>query len=295
MFRGVHTAIITPFRQGELDLEGFEHLVRRQVEAGVDGIVPCGTTGESATLSDDEILTLIDCAVRTVAGRCAVIAGVGTNDTARTIRLARGARERGADGSLVITPYYNRPGQAGLYAHCHAVADAVPDLPVILYNVPKRTGVSFTIDTIARLAEHPNIVGIKDATANMAFAAQIVGRSSADFALLSGDDITALPQWSVGAQGIVSVTSNLVPEDMVALWRAFDEGRLPEAQRLHHRLLPLFDGLFLETNPVPIKHLVAWTTGDCSAEVRLPLTPLTAESADALRRMCAMLEIEPAP
>ena len=292
MFTGVHTAIITPFVDGQIDLEAFEYLVNRQVEAGVHGIVPCGTTGESATLTDDEILLLIKHTIDVVDGRCAVIAGVGTNDTARTIRLATTAQKLGADGGLVITPYYNKPGQNGLYAHCSAVAEAVPALPIVLYNVPSRTGVSFSIDTIVRLSEQANIVAIKDATADMAFASQICTRTASDFKLLSGDDITALPLWAVGGQGVVSVASNLVPRQLVALWNAFDGGRLSEARGMHHKLLPLFDGLFIETNPVPVKYLTSSKTGRCRPDVRLPLTTLLAATKARLDHVFSTIDEE---
>ena len=292
MFTGVNTAIVTPFNHNGIDFDAYERLVERQVEAGVDGIVPCGTTGESSTLSDTEIIELVRRTIQVVNGRCAVIAGIGTNDTARTIRLAQEAQSLGADGGLVITPYYNKPGQEGLYAHCAAVANAAPKLPIVLYNVPGRTGVSFTVETIVRLAQLPTVVALKDATADMAFASHIVARCGDDLSLLSGDDITALPQWSVGGRGVVSVTSNLLPDRMVELWSQFKSGNLESARRIHTQLLPLFDGLFMETNPVPIKTLVAQHTGLCVPTFRLPLTPIGDETMTHLRRLCASLEIE---
>jgi len=291
MFSGVYTAIITPFQRGQIDKTALESLVERQIAAGVNGIVPCGTTGESATMSDDEILDVIGETIRIVAGRCSVIAGVGTNNTARTIELAQRAQELGADGLLVITPYYNKPTQEGLYAHFRAVSDAVPDGSIMLYNVPGRTGVSLTVDTIARLAEIPNIVALKEATGDMAFAARIVAACGNGLALLSGDDVTALPLWSVGGQGVVSVTSNLLPDRMVELWSHYEAGDTKSAQRLHLQLVPLFDALFVEANPVPVKSLVAGHTGLCTPELRLPLVPLQDSSWTVLKEICQRLEI----
>jgi len=291
MFQGVHTALVTPFRDGRPDLVALERLVERQIAAGVDGLVPCGTTGESATVTDTERLEIISACVRFAGKRAMVFGGVGTNDTAQSVANARAAMQAGADGGLVITPYYNKPTQEGLYAHTRHIAEQVPDLPLVVYNVPGRTGVSFTVDTLARLAELPSVVAVKEATANMAFDAEIVARCGDGLMVLSGDDASALPLWSVGGRGVVSVASNLVPERFVALWRAFDGGDIAEARRLHLRLLPLFAGLFMETNPVPVKTAVAWATGALDPTCRLPLTPLLPESTAKLCALCHRLEI----
>jgi 4-hydroxy-tetrahydrodipicolinate synthase len=291
MFKGVYTAIITPFSNGEIDETALTALIERQVEAGVNGIVPCGTTGESATMSDEEILLVIKHTIETVNGRCQVIAGVGSNNTAQTIELALGAQSLGADGLLVITPYYNKPTQEGMFAHFKAVSEAVPQGAIMLYNVPGRTGVSLTVDTITRLAQIPNIVALKEATGDMAFAARIVSACGDQLNLLSGDDVTALPQWCVGGQGVVSVTSNLVPNRMVEMWSCLAKADVVNAQRIHLQLVPLFDSLFIESNPVPVKSLVALNTGLCGDEVRLPLTPLQPSSWTHLKTLCQRLEI----
>jgi 4-hydroxy-tetrahydrodipicolinate synthase len=295
MFEGVYTAMITPFSGGAIDRPALEELIERQVKAGVAGLVPCGTTGESATMSDDEIMEVVRITVQVAAGRCQVIAGVGSNDTARTTQLARRAQKAGVDGLLVITPYYNKPTQAGLYAHFSAVAAAVPTASIMLYNVPGRTGVSMTVETIERLAEKQNIVALKEATGDMAFAARIHLACGNRLAILSGDDITALPQWAIGARGVVSVTSNLLPERMVQMWTHFATNEVHDARRIHGHLLPLFDGLFLEANPGPVKTLVAQKTGLCSPDLRLPLVPIEKDTLDALESICRRLEIETLP
>ncbi|MCA9540725.1 MAG: 4-hydroxy-tetrahydrodipicolinate synthase [Myxococcales bacterium] len=292
MFAGVHTAIVTPFCDGRFDREAHAALVERQIVAGIDGLVPCGTTGESSTLSDEERLQVIGDTVALAKGRCQVIAGVGTNDTAQSIRLARRAAELGADGALVITPYYNKPTQEGLFHHFRAIAEAVPGLPLMLYNVPSRTGIDLLPETVDRLADVPGVVALKEATANMVVGARIAAATSDRLTLLSGDDPTALPLWAVGGRGVVSVTSNVVPDQVVALWRAFARGDIETARHLHLKLLPLSLGLFVETNPVPAKALLARLTGLCSPEVRLPLTPLLAESVARLRPICAALGLE---
>ena len=291
MLGGVNTAIITPFCDGAIDWATYEALVERQLEAGVSGIVPCGTTGESSTLSDEEKLALIDRTVRQVAGRAAVIGGVGTNDTAQSVRLTRAARELGADAGLVITPYYNKPTQAGLYAHFAAIAKGAPGFPLVLYNVPGRTGVNLAVATADRLADLPEVVALKDATADLGGAAELVATCGDRLALLSGDDATAFPLWCVGGRGVISVTSNLAPKRMVALWSAFSRGDVAAARALHSALFPLFRALFIEANPVPVKAAIEWHTGLPTAEVRLPLTPLEEASVEALRGVCRRLGI----
>ena len=291
MFEGVHTALVTPFVGGRPDFAALERLVELQIEAGIDGIVPCGTTGESATVTDAERAEIIAACVRFAAGRAQIIGGVGTNDTAQSVVNARAAANAGADGGLVITPYYNKPTQEGLYAHCRHIAEQVPDLPVVVYNVPSRTSVSFTVETLARLAELPGVVAVKEATGNMVFDSEIVARCGDRLTVLSGDDPSSLPLWSVGGRGVISVSSNLVPDRVVALWRAFERGDLAEARRLHLHLLPLFTGLFMETNPVPVKTAVAWATGALDPAARLPLTALLPESVARLVELCRSLEI----
>lgn len=287
MFSGVYTALITPFKEdGSLDMAAMEALIERQIAAGVQGIVPCGTTGEAATLTTEEQHTIFRAAVRLAKGRCKVMAGAGANDTRRTIELAQGAEACGVDGLLVVTPYYNKPTQAGLYAHYAAVAAAV-NVPVVLYNVPGRTACSLTVDTVERLAAIDNIVAIKEATADLIFHSALVSRLGNRLQLLSGDDPTTLPMWAVGGRGVISVTSNLLPERMVAMWTAYEQGDLAAARAIHHQLFPWFEGLFVETNPVPVKSLVAWHTGLCTEAVRLPLSPLEPSSVATLKALAA--------
>jgi 4-hydroxy-tetrahydrodipicolinate synthase len=291
MFEGIYTALITPFRDGRVDLAAFARLIERQIAAGVDGVVIAGTTGESATLGDDERVTLFAEAVRVAGKRCGVVAGTGTNDTARSVEMTREAARLGCGGALVVTPYYNRPTQEGLYHHFRTIAEAAPELPQILYNVPSRTAVGLTVETIDRLADVPGIAAIKEATADLAFGAEVVARCGDRLTVLSGDDATAFPLWAVGGRGVIAVTSNLVPERFVALWKAFRAGDWEAARRQHLALLPLFKGMFVETNPVPVKTVTAWAVGGFSPELRLPLTPLLVENAAKLRKLCAGLEI----
>lgn len=291
MFSGIYTALVTPFSGGKLDRPAFERLVERQIAGGVSGVVIAGTTGESATLQDAERVELFALAKAAARGRCQVIAGTGTNDTARTVELGQAAAKLGCEGALVVTPYYNKPTQEGLYHHFRTVAEATPELPQILYNVPGRTSVSLAADTIDRLADVPGIVAIKEATADLVFGAELVARCGDRLAVLSGDDATAFPLWAVGGRGVIAVASNLVPERMVALWKAFTAGDWDLARRLHMTLLPLFRGLFVESNPVPVKTLTALATGALSPDVRLPLVPLQTENLAKLRALCAGLEI----
>ncbi|MCB9546827.1 MAG: 4-hydroxy-tetrahydrodipicolinate synthase [Myxococcales bacterium] len=288
MFVGVYTALITPFRDGAVDHKALARLVEQQLAAGIDGLVPCGTTGEGTTLTDAERLAVIGTTIDVAAGRCQVIAGVGTNDTAQTVRLAQAARGLGADGALVITPYYNKPSQEGLFHHSRVVAEQ-GGLPVMLYNVPSRTSVSFTPETIERLASVPGVVSVKEATADMVFDADLLARVAGRLTVLSGDDATAFPLWALGGQGVVSVTSNLMPDRMVGLWRAFQTGDLAAARAAHYALLPAFRGLFWETNPTPLKRMMAWADPELSAELRLPLVPPTVETEARLRDLARSL------
>lgn len=292
MFSGVHTAIITPFRDGAVDHAALARLVERQVEAGVDGVVPCGTTGESATLSEPEKLAVIRTTIEAVDKRCAVIAGVGSNDTAASAALARKSREAGADGGMVVMPYYNKPTQEGMYHHVRAIAEATPDWPLVLYNVPGRTGVNLAPETVDRLADLPGVVALKDATCDMEYGGRVALLCGERLTLLSGQDGAALPLWSIGGRGVISVASNLVPAQMVALWKAFDAGDWTRAQALHRELLPLFLALFVETNPGPIKTLVARHTGLCTDEFRLPMVPISPGSWAVLRDVCRRIELK---
>lgn len=250
--RGTYPALVTPFRDGAIDEEALRALVEHVIEGGVEGLVPCGTTGESVTLSDAEHRRVVEIAVAQAKKRVPVIAGVGTVSTAHTIHLAEQARAVGADGLLVVCPYYNRPTQAGLEAHFRAVLAAVP-LPAVLYNVPARTGVDLALETLERLADVREIVAIKEATGNVLRSLQILARCGDRFTVLSGDDALTLPILSVGGAGVISVTANLLPEATSRVTRLFFEGKHDEARALHLRLHPVHEALFIESNPGPVK------------------------------------------
>jgi len=273
LFKGVITALITPLRDGKVDEAAFERLLERQIAAGVHGVVPMGTTGESASLKTHERLAVIERCVSIAAGRVRVIAGVGAAATDKVIDLARHAKTVGADGALVVTPYYNRPSQAGLKAHFEAVADAV-ELPFVLYNVPSRTGCDLSNEITAELACHPNIVGIKDATGDMSrvswMHANISGVGTGDFSLISGDDPSFLGYSCHGGVGVISVTSNVAPEAMVALNTALQAGDLASARSWQDRLIALHKALFLDNSPSPAKYALA-RLGFCTEDIRLPL------------------------
>ncbi|WP_130472875.1 4-hydroxy-tetrahydrodipicolinate synthase [Candidatus Magnetaquicoccus inordinatus] len=282
MFKGVFTALITPFRNGQVDHIALGNLIDRQIESGISGLVPCGTTGESATLTHAEHRQVIESCLERVNGRVPVIAGTGSNSTAETIELTLFAQQAGAAAALLITPYYNKPTQEGLFRHYQAVANAV-DIPLVLYNVPGRTGVDMQPETVARLARHGQIVAIKEATANMERASMILQQTAGRITLLSGDDATFLPFLAIGGDGVISVTSNIAPTPMVALWKHFQNGELAESQKLHLQLLEINRLLFCETNPIPVKAAAAMM-GLCSPEIRLPLTPLAENWRDPLRQ-----------
>jgi 4-hydroxy-tetrahydrodipicolinate synthase len=269
MFRGAITALVTPFRGGKLDEEKYREHIDWQIREGVTAVVPCGTTGESATLSHDEHERAIDIAVDEARGRVPVLAGTGSNSTAEAVRLTRHAKEAGADGALLITPYYNKPTQEGLYQHYRKVAEEAR-FPVVLYNVPGRTGTNLLPETVARLAELPEVVGIKEATGDLRQVSEILERCADRIDVLSGDDFTVLPLLALGGQGVISVVSNVVPGDVAAMVRAFQGGDLPTARALHFKTQPLARALFLETNPIPVKTALG-LLGRMDPELRLPL------------------------
>lgn len=284
-FRGTYTALITPFADGAVDEAALERLVEAQVEAGVEGVVPCGTTGESPTLSMDEHNRVVERVVRFARGRVAVVAGTGSNSTAEALRLSRHAAEAGADALLLVAPYYNRPTQEGLFRHFSAVARAV-DLPIMLYNIPARCGVEIGIETMCRLRDaHANVRAVKHATGGVADAAALL--AACDLAVLSGDDPITLPLMSLGAVGVVSVMSNLAPRSVRRLTQAALGGDLASARDAHRRLYPLARELLaLATNPIPIKTAMA-LRGWCREEFRLPLCPLEEAKRAALRELLA--------
>lgn len=271
LFKGVITALITPLRDGNVDEAAFDRLLERQIAAGVHGVVPMGTTGESASLTLDEHKRVVERCVAVAAGRVRVIAGAGASATDKAIDLARFAKTVGADGTLVVTPYYSRPSQAGLEAHFRAVADAV-QIPMLLYNVPGRTGVDLANETVAALADHPNVVGIKDATGDLGRVSWMRNHVASDFALISGDDPSWLGYLAQGGHGVISVSSNVVPEGMVALYDAVQSGDLALARTWQDRLIGLHKGLFLDNSPSPTKFALS-RLGLCGEEVRLPLAP----------------------
>ena len=279
-FSGAITALVTPFREGRVDEDAFVRLIERQLAAGVHGLVPVGTTGETATLSHDEHRRVVELCVRTAAGRVPVIAGCGSNCTPEAVELVRHAKAVGADAALVVTPYYNRPSQEGLYAH-FAALDAACDLPVILYNVPSRTGVDLHTDTVLRLAALPHVAGIKDATGDLARASLMRRDGPEGFVLLSGDDGSALGYVAQGGHGVISVTSNVAPALCARQVEAARGGDRAAALAMQDRLIGLHRALFLDASPAPTKWALS-TLGLCSDEVRLPLTPCSAPARAAV-------------
>lgn len=273
---GAFTALITPFRGGMVDTEALEALVERQIEGGIDGLVPCGTTGESATMSEDERLLVIETVVEAADGRVPVVAGTATNDTRKSVEFTQRVAEiDGVDAALVVTPYYNKPSQAALVRHFTEIADA-GGLPVVLYNVPGRTAVSMTADTVATLAEHEQIVAIKEATGDMVLGSRIVELAGDKITLLSGDDFTTFPLLAIGARGCTSVASNIIPGQLSAMCAAANNGDLATARGIHYKIMPLVRAMFLDTNPVPVKAAAALLDW-CSTEIRGPLYPADAE------------------
>lgn len=281
MFEGTYTALVTPFSADGIDFAGLRRLIDAQVNAGVQGVVPCGSTGESATLSHDEHERVIAAVVEHAAGRIKVIAGTGSNSTRESVRLTRWAKEHGADGALLIAPYYNKPTQDGLYAHYAAVAEGV-ELPLVVYNIPGRSAVNIQPETMARLAEIPHIVGVKDASGSLDQVSRTVQLCGPKLCVLSGDDSLTLPILSVGGRGVIAVVSNLVPERLRALVDAALAGDSAGARKLHYELLPLMHAMGLETNPIPVKTALG-LLGRASAELRLPLTPMRPEHVSSLR------------
>ena len=290
MFAGTHTALVTPFRDGQVDYDGFHRLIEAQIAGGVDGIVPVGTTGESPTLSHDEHREVIRAAVEIAAGRIKVVGGTGSNATDEAIGLTQDAEKAGADGALIVAPYYNKPSPEGLYQHFHAIA-AATKLPIILYSIPGRCGIEIGVPVVARLAaDCPNIVAIKEAGGSVERVSQLRQAVPESFEILSGDDSLTLPFMSVGAVGVISVASNVAPGLVSELVRAAASGHYRRAEQLHRRLYPLFKDLFIESNPSPAKYALSLTLG-LSAELRLPLVEMSAPSRETLRQRLASLDL----
>jgi 4-hydroxy-tetrahydrodipicolinate synthase len=281
MFSGTFTALVTPFRNGEVDVEALEGMVEFQIQHGVSGLVPCGTTGETPAMSEAEDRVVVETVVRVANGRVPIIAGTGSNSTDMAIKYTRMAQEVGADGSLQVAPYYNKPTQEGLYRHFAAIAEST-ELPLVLYNIPGRTGVTISAETMARLAEIPNVVGVKDSTLSMNMIADVISLCGEDFDVLSGDDPMTLPLVALGGRGVISVASNVAPGAVSDMVKALLEGDFERGRELHYELLPLFRALFVETNPIPVK-TAASLLGLCSDEMRLPLVPMEGENLSVLQ------------
>ena len=292
MFKGTYTAIVTPFKNGKLDEPAFGRLIKAQIKAGVDGIVPVGTTGESPTLDYEEHIRVIELAVEFAARKIKVIAGTGGNSTSEAIYLTKAAEELGADGSLQVAPYYNKPTQEGLFQHFHAVARATK-LPIFLYSIPSRCGVEISVDTVNRLAhDSVNIVGIKEAGGNADRVSQLRAALGQDFVIQCGDDSLTLPFMAVGADGVISVASNVIPKEVTHMVKAFALGKPAIALKLHARFFPLFKDLFIETNPVPVKAALAMM-GQIEEEYRLPLVAMSAQNRATLKatlKACGVLK-----
>jgi 4-hydroxy-tetrahydrodipicolinate synthase len=281
VFQGSMVAVVTPFKDGRVDEAKVRELVEFHIKNGTDVLVPCGTTGESPTLSHDEHRRVIELAIQTANKRIPVVAGTGSNSTAEAIDLTRFAKNAGADGALVVLPYYNKPTQQGLIAHCRAIADAV-ELPLILYNIPGRTGINMLPETLAALADHPNIVGMKEATGNLEQMTHDIVLCGAKLSFLSGDDTLTLPLMAVGGKGVISVVANIVPRDVADLTRAFLSGDWKSARELHLKLFPLCQAMFCETNPIPVKTAMA-LMGMINGELRLPLCPMSEANLSKLK------------
>jgi 4-hydroxy-tetrahydrodipicolinate synthase len=283
MFTGVLPAVVTPFKNGEVDEEGLRQLIEFQIENGVHGMVPCGTTGESATLSHEEHDRVVEITVDQVKGRVPVVAGTGSNNTVEAIRLTAHAKKIGADGVLMISPYYNKPTQEGLYQHYKKVAEAV-SIPIVVYNIPGRTAVNIEPSTFARLAEIDNIVGVKEASGSMKQITEIIRLCGDKLTVVSGEDFLTYPLMAVGGKGVICVVANIVPRDMADLCNLLLAGDFEKGRELYYRLLPLCHSMFYETNPAPVKAALEMMGKIPSSEVRLPLVPMLDANREKLRK-----------
>lgn len=287
MFFGSMPALITPFANGKVDEAAFKSFVDWQISEGSDGLVPCGTTGESPTLSHDEHMRVTEMCIEVADGRVPVIAGAGSNSTEEAVRLAKHAKKAGADAALVVTPYYNKPTQAGLYAHYKAIHDAA-DIPIIIYNIPGRSVVDMSVETMAELAKLPNIVGVKDSTQDLARPINTRLSIDKDFCIVSGEDGTAVPLLAAGGHGCISVTANIAPRLCSTMQRAWREGDLTTCMEIQDRLTPLHNAIFCETSPGPIKY-AASLLDKCNADARLPIVPISEDSKTTVRK--AMVQV----
>ena len=283
MFKGAITAIVTPFKNGQFDEAAYRELIELQIKAGIHGIVPCGTTGESPTLSHAEHKRVVETCIDQVKKRVVVIAGSGSNNTAEALELTKHAQAAGADAALMITPYYNKPTQEGLYQHYKTVASQTK-IPIVVYNVPGRTSLNLLPETMARLAEIPHIVGLKDATGDLKQGCKTLELCGDKITVLSGDDFTTLPLMCMGGMGVISVVSNVAPADMAGMCNAFFKGDLAKARALHYKMWPLIEAMFIETNPVPAKTALKMM-GKITGEVRQPLCLMSQANEDKLRQV----------
>lgn len=283
VFRGAATALVTPFRGGEVDFDALGRLIERQIECGIDALVICGTTGESATLSDREHREVLSFALDVVGGRVPMIAGTGSNDTAHAIETSRFASSIGYDALLVVTPYYNKATEEGLVRSFSAIADA-SDAPIILYNVPSRTSCNISLPVYRELSKHPNIVGVKEASGNIGAIAELFAECGGDFDIYSGNDDQTLPLLSLGGAGVISVVSNVIPAEMASLCRAWFNGDIAECRRLHEKYLGLMKAMFCEVNPIPVKTALS-LMGLCGGEMRLPLCEMAEATKERLVRV----------
>ncbi|MFQ6092633.1 MAG: 4-hydroxy-tetrahydrodipicolinate synthase [bacterium] len=281
MFRGLYVAMVTPFKEGKVNEEKLRELVRFHLENGTDGLVPCGTTGENPTFTWEEHFRIVEVVVEEAKGKLKVVANAGTFSTSKSIENVKRVKDLGADGAMTITPYYNKPTQEGLSAHFLKIADST-DIPLMIYNVPGRTGVNLLPKTLGALADHDNIVAVKEASGSLTQMSDVVLTCGDKITMLSGDDGLTLPAMAVGGEGVVSVVGNIVPRDMKAMITAFEQGDIREAMRWHHKLFPLCEAMFIETNPMPVKeamNMLGWDVGD----VRLPLVRMLAENRAKLK------------
>jgi 4-hydroxy-tetrahydrodipicolinate synthase len=288
MFSGVLTALVTPFRDGAVDERALRDLIEWQISAGIDGLVPCGSTGESATLTHAEHESVIKITIDQARKRVPIVAGTGSNSTAEAIRLTAAAREAGADGALLISPYYNKPTQEGIFRHYKTIAASV-DLPLVVYNIPGRTASNIAPETFARLAEVRNIVGVKEASGSMDQLSDMIAMCGGRLSILSGDDSLTLPLIALGGQGVISTTSNVLPREMHDLAASALRGDVTLAREIHYRILPMMRALFIETNPIPVKQALSYM-GKCANELRMPMTPMSKPAADRLH--AAMKELK---
>jgi len=289
-FQGSMVAMVTPFRDGKVDEAKLRELVEFHVKHGTDGVVPCGTTGESPTLSHAEHKRVVEIVIEAAAGRIPVIAGTGSNSTAEAIDMTVHAAKAGADAALLVSPYYNKPTQQGLYEHFRAIAQAAPGLPLIVYNIQGRTAVNVETDTLKRLSEIPNIVGVKEASGSLDQMTSVVLACGPDFSVVSGDDSLTLPLMAVGGRGVISVVANILPKEVAELTHAALDGDWKRARELHWKLFPICRAMFVETNPIPVKEAMAML-GMIRAEWRLPMCPMSDANRERLRKVLAQAGI----